>query len=170
MRQTRQIATNEETDVANFGTFGFRLGEGAPGAVKIEGLSAVQRDLRGFGKALDLNKGEFLATNKKVAEIVIGETKKYVPVLSGALAASIRNASTKKSAKIRVGSSGGSKRRSSGGVAGDVVEYAGPIHFGWPARRIKPQPFIYDAIDDRRRDVINIYAERLTAIRNKYDL
>jgi len=170
----------EEVDhMANTGTFGYRLGDEVSGGVKIEGLSAVRRDLRGLQGDLDLVKGEFLATNKKVAEIVLGDAKRYVPVLSGALAASMVNASTKTAAKIRVGSRGAGRRvRASGGYyagrtkksAGDLVEYAGPIHFGWPKRRIKPQPFIYDAIDPRRNEIAQEYAERLTSIRNKYDL
>jgi flagellar basal body rod protein FlgF len=78
------------------GTFGFRAGPAA--AIKVEGLSKVQRDLRKLSTdGLDLSKTEFLETNKRVAEIIIGESKKYVPVLSGALAANIRNASTKES-------------------------------------------------------------------------
>ena len=166
--ERRNYANGELDDMAS-GTFGYRLGDGAPGAVKIEGLSAVQRDLRGMGKDLDLVKGEFLATNRKVAEIVIEGSKKFVPVLSGALANSIRDASTKKSAKIRVGSSGGGKRYGTSST-GDVVEYAGPIHFGWPLRRIKPQPFIYEATDQRRSEIAIKYAERITSIRNKYDL
>jgi hypothetical protein len=166
--ERRNYANGELDDMAS-GTFGYRIGDGAPGAVKIEGLSAVQRDLRGMGKDLDLVKGEFLATNRKVAEIVIEGSKKFVPVLSGALANSIRDASTKKSAKIRVGSRGGGKRYGASS-AGDVVEYAGPIHFGWPARRIKPQPFIYEATDQRRSEIAMKYAERITSIRNRYDL
>jgi hypothetical protein len=142
--------------MANTGTFGYRLTPDAPGGVKIEGLSKLQRDLRALEGDLDLVKGEFLDTNKKVAEIVIGDTKKFVPVLSGALAQSIRNASTKKSAKIRAGTA--------------AVPYAGPIHFGWPSRRIRPNAFIYEAVDGRRAEVENIYAERVTQIRNKYDL
>jgi hypothetical protein len=138
------------------GTFGFRV-EGMQGGIKVEGLSAVQRDLRSLGGDLDLNKAEFLATNRKVAELVINSSKRFVPVQSGALAESIRQASTKKSAKVRVGDKSG-------------VPYAGPIHFGWPARRIKPQPFIYEAIDGRRAEVAMAYAERITQIRNKYGL
>jgi hypothetical protein len=156
----------DEVNMAS-GTFGYRLGDGAPGAVKIEGLSAVQRDLRRMESDLDLVKGEFLETNRKVAEVVIEGSKKYVPVLSGALAQSIRDASTKKSAKIRVGSSGRGRGKAS---YGGVVEYAGPIHFGWPARYIKPQPFIYEATDQRKSEVSKLYAERITQIRNKYDL
>jgi hypothetical protein len=164
----RNARNGDDLDMAS-GTFGYRLGDGAPGAVKVEGLSKVRRDLKALGGDLDLVKGEFLETNRRVAEIVIGDSKKFVPVLSGALAASIRQASTKTAAKVRVGSSGGSKRGGGEG-AGGLTPYAGPIHFGWPARRIKPQPFIYEAIDPRRNEIAQQYAERLTSIRNKYEL
>jgi len=137
------------------GTFGFRANPTE--AVKIEGLSKVQRQLRKLSSdALDLNKSEFLETNKKVAEIIIGESKKYVPVLTGALAETVRNVSTKKSAKVRAGTVG--------------VPYAGPIHFGWPSRRIKPNPFFYDAIDRRRSEVASRYADLIDALTSKYDL
>ena len=137
------------------GTFGFRANPRDP--IKITGLSEVQRNLRKLSTdALDLNKTEFLETNKQVAEIVINETKKYVPILSGSLAAAIRNASTKKSAKVRAGN-----------VA---VPYAGPIHFGWPARSIKPNTFLYEAIDARKSEVANRYAELVSDLITKYDL
>ena len=137
------------------GTFGFRANPAE--AIKITGLSKVQRDLRKLSTdALDLNKEEFLSTNKAVAEIVIGEVKKYVPVLSGALAASVRNASTKKSAKVRGGNA--------------KVLYAGPIHFGWPRRSIRPNPFIYDAIDSRRDEVRDRYEDLVSKLISKYDL
>ena len=137
------------------GTFGFRADSRDP--IKITGLSEVQRNLRKLSTdALELNKTEFLETNKQVAEIIIGESKKYVPVLSGNLAANIRNASTKKAAKVRAGS-----------VA---VPYAGPIHFGWPSRAIKPNPFFYDAIDRRRNEVTQRYASLVDSLITKYDL
>jgi hypothetical protein len=157
MESAEETKREEVDDMANTGTFGYRLGGNAPGGVKIEGLSKVRRDLKNLGGDLDLVKGEFLATNKKVAEIVLGGAKRFVPVLSGSLAESMKNASTKTAAKIRVGNK-------------TNVPYAGPIHFGWPARRIKPQPFIYDAIDPRRNEISQLYAERITSIRNKYDL
>lgn len=164
------LTNGDALDMANgTGTFGYRLGDSVQGAVKIEGLSKIRRDLRNLGSDLDLVKGEFLETNKKVAEVVLGDAKRFVPVLSGALANSMKNASTKTAAKIRVGSSGGSKRSGSA-ASGDLVEYAGPIHFGWPKRRIKPNPFIYEATDTRRSEIANLYAERITSIRTKYDL
>jgi hypothetical protein len=137
------------------GTFGFRANPSD--SVKIEGLSKLQRDLRKLSTdALDLNKEEFLETNKRVAEIIIGESKKYVPVLTGALAQSVRNASTKKSAKVRAGNVG--------------VPYAGPIHFGWPSRGIRPNPFFYDAIDNRRDEVRDRYVDLVDKLTMKYDL
>lgn len=137
------------------GTFGFRAKPGD--AVKIEGLSKLQRDLRKLSTdALDLNKEEFLATNKRVAEIIIGDSKKFVPVLTGALAETIRNVSTKKSAKVRAGNIG--------------VLYAGPIHFGWPSRGIRPNPFFYDAIDRRRDEVRDRYEDLIDNLTKKYDL
>jgi hypothetical protein len=137
------------------GTFGFRADSRDP--IKITGLSEVQRNLRKLSSdALDLNKTEFLETNKRVAEIIINESKKYVPFRSGALAAAIRNASTKKSAKVRAGSA--------------AVPYAGPIHFGWPSRSIKPNTFLYEAIDARRAEVANRYAELVSDLIVKYDL
>ena len=137
------------------GTFGFRANPSD--SVKIEGLSKLQRDLRKLSTdALDLNKEEFLETNKRIAEIIIGESKKYVPVLTGALAQSVRNASTKKSAKVRAGNVG--------------VPYAGPIHFGWPSRGIRPNPFFYDAIDNRRDEVRDRYVDLVDKLTMKYDL
>jgi hypothetical protein len=50
------------------------------------------------------------------------------------------------------------------------VPYAGPIHFGWPARQIKPNPFIYEVLDDRRQEVYAIYAQRISELIYKYDL
>lgn len=137
------------------GTFGFRANPSD--AVKIKGLAKLQRDLRKLSTdALDLNKEEFLATNKRVAEIIIGESKKFVPVLTGALAESVRNVSTKKSAKVRAGSL--------------AVPYAGPIHFGWPSRGIRPNPFFYDAIDRRREEVRDRYDALIDNLTKKYDL
>jgi hypothetical protein len=67
--------------------------------------------------------------------------------------------------------------RSVGGVvtAGDSgVPYAGPIHFGWasrpnPARGwrggpISPNPFLYDALDDRRQHAEHAFAEATSEV------
>ena len=95
-------------------------------------------------------------THLKAAEVVVNGAVRYVPVRTGKLAASIRAAATMTSGKVRAGSA--------------AVPYAGPIHFGWPARRIKPQPFIYDAMDVRRKEVYELYAARIYGLIDQYGL
>lgn len=147
-----------ERVVANTGTFGFRAT--GQGGVKVEGLAKVQRELRKMSDAVDYQATEFLSTNKAIASAVAGDSKKFVPVLSGNLAASIREAATKKSARVKAG----------GGRGQSGVPYAGPIHFGWPARRIKPQPFFYDAIDQRRDEIKRKYEDLVKNLIKKYEL
>ena len=78
------------------------------------------------------------------------------PIFSGALRDSIRDAATKKSARVKAG--------------GGAVKYAGPIHFGWAARRIKPEPFIYDAVDRRRDEIKERYEKLVDDLIKKHDL
>lgn len=133
------------------GTYGFRV-EGRS-AVKIEGLRETQKALRDMSDELRF---EMKETHRKAAEIVVQGSKRYVPFRTGKLAASIRAAATMTSGKVRVGSA--------------AVPYAGPIHFGWPARRISPQPFIYDALDERRDEVIELYQQRINGAIVKHGL
>ena len=140
--------------MANTGVFGFRTER--EGGIKIEGLASVQRQLRKLSDDVDYQAAEFLAVNKAIASAVAGDSKAFVPVLSGALAASVREGATKKSARVKAGGRG--------------VDYAGPIHFGWPDRRIKPQPFFYDAIDRRRDEIKERYEKLVDALIKKHDL
>ena len=139
--------------MAGTGVYGYRLDRDAVvGVERIEGLREVQRDLRLLG---DDTKTEMKATHLAAAEIVVMGAKRLVPYRSGRLAASIRALATNASGKVRAGSAS--------------VPYAGPIHFGWPARRIAPQPFIYDALDPRREDIRRLYEERIDELIEKYD-
>lgn len=139
--------------MAGSGTYGFRLDRDAVvGVERIEGLREVQRDLRLLG---DDTKTEMKATHLAAAEIVVMGAKRYVPYRTGRLAASIRALATNTSGRVRAGSAS--------------VPYAGPIHFGWPLRRIAPQPFIYDALDPRREDIRRLYEERIDELIEKYD-
>lgn len=139
--------------MANTGLVGFRVASSRVGKLEIDGLREVQRDLRKLSTA---TRKELKLTHQKAAEIVVAESKRYVPMRTGALANSIRAAATQTGGRVRVGSA--------------AVPYAGPIHFGWPARRIKPQPFIYDALDPRRNEIAQLYAQRIGQLIDKYDL
>ena len=120
---------------------------------EILGLREVQRDLRKLG---DDTKTELKDTHKAAAEVVVLGAKRYVPYRTGRLANSIRALATNTSGRVRAGSAS--------------VPYAGPIHFGWPARRIAPQPFIYDAMDARIDEIRGLYDKRIEELIRKYDL
>jgi hypothetical protein len=139
--------------MASSGTYGFRLATDQVDKTEILGLREVQRDLNKLG---DDTKNEMKDTHKEAAEVVVMGAKRLVPYRTGALAASIRALATKSSGRVRAGSAS--------------VPYAGPIHFGWPARRIAPNPFIYDALDDRRDDIREIYEERIDELIRNYGL
>ena len=135
------------------GTYGYRVTGGQGSRIQIEGLKETQKALRDMSDDL---KDEMKPTHKAAAEVIVEGSKRYVPVRSGRLAASIRAVATRTSGRVRAGSA--------------AVPYAGPIHFGWPARRIKPQPFIYDAMDARRQEVYDLYAQRIFGLIDKHGL
>jgi len=136
------------------GTFGYRV-EGRQGGVRVEGLNDTRRKLKKLGD--DVNYGDqFLAVNKTLADAVAADSKNYVPVLTGGLQGTIRAAASKTSGRVKAGYK--------------AVPYAGPIHFGWPARFIKPQPFIYDAIDRRRDQIKDRYDQLVKKLIRENDL
>lgn len=123
------------------------------GQLQIEGLGAVQKAMRNFA---DDSKNDMKETHRKAGQIVVDGAVRLVPVRSGALLASLRSAPTQRQGKVRVGSA--------------AVPYAGPIHFGWPARNIRPNPFIYAVLDQRRDEVLRLYEERIDQLITKYGL
>jgi hypothetical protein len=78
-----------------------------------------------------------------------------VPVRSGKLKSTMRVSASTRSGSVRAGG-----KRS--------APYAGPIHFGWPNRPqlqrswyggpIRPNPFLYSALDARRSEVEFVFA------------
>jgi hypothetical protein len=42
-----------------------------------------------------------------------------------------------------------------------TVPYAGPIHYGWPARNIESQPFLLDAMGAKEGEVIRQYQDHI---------
>ncbi len=133
------------------GKYGFRY-TGA-GAVKIQGLREVQRALGDLSGDL---KNEMKPTHLKAAQIVLPEAQRLAPFRTGNLSASLRASATRTGGRIRAGSA--------------AVPYAGPIHFGWPARSIRPQPFVYEALDPRRDEVLEVYTKRLNELIVSYGI
>lgn len=121
-------------------------------SIKATGVKELRRELRKMGDDLE----DLKALNLDVATLVSDRAKDIVPRRTGNLADTIRPAGTKTAGRVRAGF----KR----------VPYAGPVHFGWPARRIQPQPFLYDALDQRRSEVFNRYFEGIKKIQRRAGL
>ena len=127
-------------------------------AVRIEGHKEVRKAINRLADDMDRNagKGALKQMNLEAATIVKKVADGLVPTQTGALAATIRAAGTQKSARVRAGY----KR----------VPYAGVIHYGWPTRGIAPQPFLYEALDHSRTEIVRLYDERLLALIKQYRL
>lgn len=122
-------------------------------AVEIDGLNELRKALKAVGEST----ADIKAANLEAAGIVRNKALDLVPVRSGELKKSIRAAGQERWGVVRAGKGG-------------TVPYAGPIHFGWARRNIEPQPFLYDALDDRRDEVMAAYEANLAEVIRKQNL
>lgn len=115
-------------------------------AIEIKGAKELRRAIN---KASDkASKDRLKEANKASSEVVAREARVLVPKLTGTLSTTIRAGGGVTKGLVRTGTA--------------RVPYAGPIHFGWRKRNIRPQPFLYDALDRRSEEVIETY-ERLVS-------
>lgn len=105
----------------------FRSTRGQAG-VKVEGLSTLNRTMRQAGEDL----GELKEANREAAGIVAGYGAPRTPRRTGRLAATVKARPTQTAARVTAGTP-------------KSVPYAAPIHWGWPARNIRWQPWLADA-------------------------
>lgn len=121
-------------------------------AIRLEGHREFRKALRDAGDDME----DLKATHKAAAEIVARRAAIISPQREGMLRDSVDSKGTKTQGYVRAG--------------GRSAIYAGVIHFGWPARNIRPQPFLYDAADQRRAEVLDLYGDRVDAIARKNGL
>lgn len=95
--------------------------------VRVDGLGKLRRELRRMGDDL----ADLKAANAAAAATVAAAAASRAPRRSGRLAASVRGNRAAGRATVAAG--------------GAAVPYAGPIHYGWPARGIPGRPFVTDA-------------------------
>jgi hypothetical protein len=120
--------------------------------IRVEGLNKLTRDL----KTLEGDVGDSVKRlNAELAEDVAQTARQKVPRRSGALAGSIRSSGQARTGVVRTG--------------GARIPYAGPIHFGWAEHNIRPQPFLYDALDARADDIARRWADELEKLVRKVD-
>lgn len=121
--------------------------------VVIQGMPQLRRQLNALG---DAAVNDLKDVHQQNADLVLNEARTIVPVRTGRLRETLRASGTKTGGRVRAGFK--------------KVPYAGPIHFGWSRRNIKPNPFLYDALDKRRSEVVQNYERQIDALRRKYDL
>jgi len=121
-------------------------------AVRVEGLAKVLRTIKSIEPDLV---AELKAANREIADSVTTTARTLAPKVSGRLASSVRPGATARTGIVRAGS------RS--------VPWAGPIHFGWARRNIEPDPFLYDALDERRQEVEDKYLAAILSIADRID-
>lgn len=121
-------------------------------AVDVQGGRELRRKFKEAGDDM----ADLKDLHQRLADDVAGTAKTKVPVRTGRLRNSIRGSGTKTAGRVRAGNN-----RKSGPSA---VPYAKAIHFGWGSRDIKSQPLIYDALDERRQEVIDAYNKEVRQI------
>lgn len=116
-------------------------------AVRVEGLGKVLRAIKQIDPDLV---AQLKVANREIADEVTQTARTLSPKRSGTLRGSIRPGATNRTGLVRAG--------------GARVPWAGPIHFGWARRNIEPQPFLYDALDERRDEVEDRYREAIQKV------
>lgn len=116
-------------------------------AVRVENLSKVIRQI----KQIEPDLVEELKTaNREIADDVTTTARTIAPKKTGTLAGTIRPGATARTGLVRAGSA--------------RVPWVGPIHFGWARRNIRPQTFLYDALDARSAEVEERYLAAITKV------
>jgi hypothetical protein len=115
--------------------------------VQVIGARQLRATLKRAGDDLQ----DLTDAHGKISRIVVGATR--APRRTGRLAGSVRGSGTKTVATVRAG-------RAS-------VPYAGPIHYGWPARRIAPNPFLTDAAHATEPTWTAVYTQTVNRLLEK---
>jgi hypothetical protein len=114
--------------------------------IRVDGARQLRRSMRRAG--LDLE--DLKATHARIAGMVATTGKSYAPRRSGRLAASIRPSGTKTAAIVRAGYA--------------RVPYAHPIHWGWPRRGIRANPWLSRAAQSSEPAWLAIYTREVDRI------
>lgn len=117
--------------------------------VRVLGERELKRTLRRAGRDLD----EVKDAHRKAAAFVANAAAARAPRRTGALASTVRGNNAARKATVSAGRA--------------RVPYAGPIHWGWPARNITAQPFIADAAQDTEPAWVRLYLDDIKDIIGK---
>ena len=114
------------------------------------------RELRKALKETAGDTDDLKELNKKIAEIVVDEAVKHVPVRSGKLKASLKAFGAATKARVTAG------RKS--------LPYATVVHWGWPQRNIEGSFFLTNAMEKKQSQILEAYEDGLEQILDKNGL
>lgn len=117
--------------------------------VDVDGAPELRRALKRMGEGLD----DLKDANQRAASIVATAAGQRAPRKTGRLAGSGRGNRAAGRATVMFG--------------GARAPYAGPIHYGWPARGIEAQPFILDAAAATEHVWLDAYSAELQQLADK---
>lgn len=112
--------------------------------LRLEGGRQLRRTMKQAGDDMQ----DMKAIHRDAAGIVQGRASSWAPRVTGRLAGTLRTGATKTAAIVR----GGNNRKTAAGVP-----YAGPIHWGWRARNITPNPFLSYSAQATEPTWVNLY-------------
>jgi hypothetical protein len=121
----------------------------AAGTVRVEGTRELRRALKQAGDDLD----DLKDANQAAGKIVLEEAEPRTPRRTGRLAATGRVNRAAGKANVSYGSA--------------KVPYAGPIHWGWPARHIAAQPWVLEAAEASQPKWVQAYSDAVQKVLDK---
>lgn len=111
--------------------------------IKVEGGRQLRAEMKAAGDDLQ----DLKDAHKEAAEFVVSAAGPKTPRRTERLASTARAAGTATQAIMRWG--------------GGQVKQAGPVHFGWAERNIKPQPWATEAAQETEPTWTEIYFRRV---------
>jgi hypothetical protein len=120
-------------------------------ALRIDGGRKLRAELKRAG--VDVQ--DLKDAHRAVADLVKDRAAPAAPRRTGRLAGDMRAAGQQGGAVVSVG------RKS--------VPYAGPIHWGWPSRHIRANPWIWEAAQDTEEQWTTQYLRAIEAIVNSIE-
>lgn len=109
------------------------------GFIKTQGIAKLNRAMLAAGQDAEDNRELMF----KLGTIVADEAKQIAPQRSGKLVGAIRAGRGKTKAVVRAGFKS--------------VPYAPVIHYGWQEHGIEAQPYLLQALQNKRAEVIRVF-------------
>jgi hypothetical protein len=122
---------------------------GGYGRIQVDGARQLRASLKQAERGVQDLKDTHLAVARLVDDAADADPRRPRRI-TGALDASSRPAGTQREALVRIGRA--------------RVPYAGPVHWGWPARHIRPNPWVYRAVREHEDPALDLYLQHMNTI------